>query len=240
MASRKGAAREPDEAIKVLEAKFDEQFKGFQKRLEAAPPSTELQQLAADFDAFKNIMQTALDALKIQVSSLTQLTDELDNRSRRKFLLFRGITEAKGEDLSSVIRGVVSTKLKIKIEESELKSCFRLGTPVPDKPRPILVKFVNHDTRSDIWRVKKELKGSAISIAEFLTTRRREIFKEARQVFGKTNSWTQDGNIFIKLSNGKKIRLSSLEQLRAQSADTLPTASRRDRSRVRQVRGDKK
>lgn len=238
MASKKGGAREQDDAVKVLEAKFDEQIKVFQKRLDAAPPSTELQQLVTDFDAFKNMMQTALEALKIQVSTLAQLTDELDNRSRRKFLLFRGIPEAKGENLPSTIQGVVSTKLKIKIEETELKSCFRLGSPLPDKPRPILVRFVNQDTRSDIWRAKKELKGSTISVAEFLTSKRREIFKEARQVFGKTNSWTQDGNIFIKLSDGKKVRLSSLEQLRAQSADKPP--GRRDRSRARQARADKK
>ena len=215
MSSTKNNTRAPEDPIKNLEVKFDDCMKSFEAKLNAAKPST-VQQLAAEFAQFKDAMISALQVLKDQVAILNQVTDDLDNRSRCKFLLFRGIAETE-DDLTSVICNVVIDKLKVSSQDfstNDIRSCYRVGS-VGDstRPRPILVKFANLPIRKRIWQSKKLLKGSSISIAEFLTARRRDLFKEARSVLGMQRCWTSEGTIYFKDDKGLKIRLTSMQQL---------------------------
>ena len=71
-----------EDAIRNLESKFDEGMKSFQARLDDRRP--DVSQLVEDFNQFKDFVKSALITLKSQVASLTELTDELDNRSRCK------------------------------------------------------------------------------------------------------------------------------------------------------------
>lgn len=219
MATRKNIpVVEVNDVIKGLEGSFEERMKAFEDRLTQSGPMLNLNQLAAEFQVFKKSFLSELELIKTQINSLIQITDEIDNRSRRKFLLFRGVDECPSEISSELVLGIIKSKLHIKnIHNSNIKSCFRLGN-IGDKSRPLLVKFDNNALRSDVWRAKKSLKGSSISISEFLTPRRREIFKEARSLYGMKSCWSQDGNIYLKLPQGEKIKLSSLSQLQEQKA----------------------
>ena len=205
----------PEDPIKSLEVKFDNCMKSFEAKLSAARPST-VQQLAAEFAQFRDTMVSALQVLKGQVAALNQITDDLDNRSRCKFLLFRGIAETE-DDLLPTICNIVTDKLKIPSQDfavNEIRSCYRVGSPGDSsKPRPVLVKFSKLSTRKKIWQSKKLLKGSSVSIAEFLTARRRNLFKEARSVLGMQRCWSSEGVIYVKDDKGVKIRLTSMQQL---------------------------
>lgn len=205
---------EVNDVIKDLECSFEQRMKAFEDRLNQSVPILNPNQLAVDFQVFKESFFSELEVIKTQINTLIQITDEIDSRSRRKFLLFRGVDESPSENATEVVTGIINSKLLLNnLHNNHIKSCFRLGNVRDKKPRPLLVKFDSLALRSDVWMAKKVLKGSSISISEFLTPRRREIFKEARSAFGMKSCWSHDGNIYLKLPQGEKIKLSSLSQL---------------------------
>ncbi|CAG4958054.1 unnamed protein product [Parnassius apollo] len=109
MAGRRNLEKtKPEDAVKTLEKKFEECMSSFQARLESSQPN--ITSLTNDFIMFKETMKTALEILKKQVQSLTLLTDDIDNRSRRKFLLIRGIEESDTENcIDTVVNLLVCT-----------------------------------------------------------------------------------------------------------------------------------
>ncbi|XP_048488308.1 uncharacterized protein LOC125491135 [Plutella xylostella] len=215
------ASPDPVAAINKLEAKMSQGLAAFDARLAATSTTTpSLDQLAADFRSFRECMLQALNVLRMQISAVAQVSDDLDNQGRRKFLLFRGVSESPDEGISTVVTAMCVEKLGLSdFKQSQIKQCFRLqsGSPTAtDRPRPILVRFSDRATRALVWDNKKVLKGTPVSVCEFLTARRRDIFLEARRRFGMRYCWTQDGNVFLKSPDGgHKIRLNSRQDLDA-------------------------
>ena len=87
-----------------------------------------------------------------------------------------------------------------------------------DKPRQIIVKFTNHNTKVKILKKRKDLKnkGSQIYINEDITKTRLgilQILKEqGKDLIHKT--WTIDGVIFARLKrdNNKVISFSTFRE----------------------------
>ena len=76
------------------------------------------------------------------------------------------------------------------------------------KPRPVIVKFAQYNTRQKVFKSKSKLKGKNISITENLTGYRMGVLNKAREKFGFKNVWTYDGRILYKDSNdGQKIEI---------------------------------
>lgn len=216
MASKKSNSKSGAESIKTLELKWEESMKEFQNRLDEAQANSNVCQLAEEFRCFKDTMLSALNDLKSQIASVVQITDDIDCRSRRKYILLRGVQEEDNEDPVSIATTLLSSQMKVtQMQSSHIKACYRLGQPnKKDHPRPLLIKFCDLSVRSSVWKNKKALKGTGISVAEFLTAKRREIFVAARKMYGMHSCWTQDGNIYLKLSNGCKMKLTSLDQVK--------------------------
>ncbi|XP_026733623.1 uncharacterized protein LOC113497968 [Trichoplusia ni] len=77
------------------------------------------------------------------------------------------------------------------------------------KPRPILLKLRDAEVRDRIWFEKTKLKGSGITLSEFLTKTRHDAFMMAREKFGISNCWTQRGEVFVLGADGTKRRVLS-------------------------------
>ena len=73
------------------------------------------------------------------------------------------------------------------------------------KFRPIIVKFSRYNVHDKVFKNKKKLKGKGYSITESLTAMRMKKLTEARNSFGFTNVWTQDGKILCKEDNRIKV-----------------------------------
>ena len=56
---------------------------------------------------------------------------------------------------------------------------------------------------SKVFYNKKMLKGSGVTITESLTKTRMDLLNEVQRIVGQGNSWTIDGNLFLK--KGKNI-----------------------------------
>lgn len=220
-------------AISSLERRFVDGLASFEARMAVAKPTpTNMEQLANEFAAFKLCMLQAVELLRAQMTAFSVQLDDIDNTGRRKFLCLLGINELPSEDLRSRVADLARQKLGLKdFSVDDIKSAYRLGkasTNTPARPRPILVKFASMAVRSQIWHSKKALKGSGITLTEFLTPRRRELFLEARRRHGIHSCWSLDGVVYMKLKDGERIRLDTLQQLDASGAKypvTAPPAS---------------
>lgn len=169
--------------------------------------------IADEFRTFRVLVLSILKMLRQQVSESLRSGDESEMRRRRKVIVFQGIPEVEKEDCKRVALDVINSKLGLGLSASSIKVCHRLGVHNKDHHRPILVRFTSVDTKASVWRAKTGLRGSKISMREFLTKTRQAIFAKARQHFGMRACWTQDGNIFLKSSDGRKHRVTCLEDL---------------------------
>lgn len=192
----------------------DTRLTEFEKSQQQAPSSnTTVKGLSADYMAFKALVWKTLGMLKTQLQLIVDNQDRLETHSRRKVLLLHGVPEENSEDLSKKILGMLHDRLKLtSVNTESIEACHRLGAK-KDKNRPVLIRFVSMQHRSEVWRAKTAFKGSNISISEFLTKSRQDIFAAARKHFGMRDCWTADGNIIVVLPDKSRKKVQSMSEL---------------------------
>lgn len=196
--------------------------------------SSELSQLKSDYKDFKELVWKTLSLLQRQIELLMAGYDKHESLSRRKILLFHGLQEENQEQLEDRIINVIHKHIKLpSIVHSDIQLCHRLGVK-GDKPRPILVRFSVLKCRHQVWTSKSHLKGSGVTLSEFLTKPRQEVFVAARKHFGVSHCWTADGHIVVLLpdKNRKKIvTMSELLPLIEKYPEQKPQETKQIRSR---------
>lgn len=207
--------------------KFNKQMDDFRNQLKsistvATSSSAPTSKLAEDFEAFRTFVLGSLQALQAQVTLLSKISDEQEMRSRRKMLLFHGITEHNEDKPTEEVLKVISNHLHLPdVGEEAIRHCQRLGKKVPNsKARPILVKFGDSFVKENIWRAKTSLKGTGVTISEFLTKGRHSTFMMARNRFGMSKCWTKNGFIYVLNTDGSRHRIVTLAEL-----NKIPTES---------------
>ncbi|XP_039749168.1 uncharacterized protein LOC120636989 [Pararge aegeria] len=196
---------------------FNATMAEFQKELKGAIPATSpSSNINSQFVAFRSFVMTALENLQLQVELLARQQDELEMRSRRKILLVHGIAEGDKEDPSVSVCHILSQHLKLsKLSAESFSRCHRLGGAGGDRPRAVLIKFRDWSLRDTVWSAKTKLKGTGVTLSEFLIKSRHKTFLAARQRFGVAKCWTRDGNIVVLDSDGKRHRITSMSELNA-------------------------
>lgn len=203
----------------------------------SGPPQPTLSSLSSEFELFREFVLATLKNLELQVSVLISECDDMEMRSRRAMLLLHGVPESKDESPAESILKVASQHLAVvKLCEADIVRASRLGKTRTDKPRPLLIKFRSESQRDSLWAAKSGLKGSGVTVSEFLTKLRHKVFVAARERLGVAKCWTSAGRILALDNDGRRHRVSSMadvEQLFASSsgstsASTGTTTSRRD------------
>ncbi|XP_047022489.1 uncharacterized protein LOC124631897 [Helicoverpa zea] len=215
---------------------FQERMSNFEAQLQRNPgTSGGTDSLAADYNAFKKFVLDALSCLQQQMKALARELDNVEMRGRRKMVLLHGVAEQAKEDTAQVVAEVVRSHLELAdFSVSEVRRCHRMGRPTgASKPRPILCKLRDVSVRDSIWFAKMKLKGTGITISEFLTRSRHQLFMSARDKFGVNNCWTKQGHIYVVGSDGSRHRVGTLddivrlEQIKEKSCPvaTIPSSS---------------
>jgi hypothetical protein len=172
--------------------------------------------LLADYLAFKSMVWKTLGMLEAQLQLIVDNQDRLETHSRRKVLLFHGVAEVKDEDLLQTTLHTVNSCMKVSSTTSDsIEVCHRLRVKRDCKNRPVLVRFAGVQSRSAVWKAKTALKGSDISISEFLTKSRQEVFTAARGYFGRSQCWSTDGSIYILLADKSRAKVHTMSELKA-------------------------
>lgn len=187
--------------------------------------------VSEEFRAFRELMFTMLGLLREQINECARVLDAIETRHRRKALVFLGLPEAIKEDCAETMLSILNQRMGLKdVTASNIRTCHRIGAPSKDRRRPVLVWFSTVEVRAAVWRAKTALKGSGFTVREFLTRTRQTAFSKARQHFGMSACWTQDGTIVIKPSDNSRQKITSpveLEPLMAKypKATSSPKAS---------------
>ena len=185
----------------------------------------EVKLMQSRYDAMSNEMEGLKKGIqevsKLRGTSEKQLTkvqtamDNIEQYSRRNCLIFNRIQEQEEshENTDLIVVDICHKNLGVNLSRGDLDRTHRLGRKrsSTDKPRPIIVKFVNYHDRDDVFKSKR-IKGSSISIMENLTSRRVSLLEEVKEKVGFRNSWSLDGKI-VALLKGKKHIITSRADL---------------------------
>ncbi|XP_047543322.1 uncharacterized protein LOC125075655 [Vanessa atalanta] len=189
-------------SIAQLTEHFNSKMAEFQQNLNSnMPAASPTSNIVSQFNAFRSFVLTALEGLQLQVELLSKKCDQIEMRSRRKMLLVHGVPEANKENLSATVSQLLSKHLKLpELSADSISRCHRLGSSVTEKPRVILIKFQDPIMRNKVWYAKTSLKNTGVTLSEFLTKERHDVFVAARQRLGINKCWTRDGNIATSFS----------------------------------------
>ena len=206
--------------LKDLERKVAEihesQIKGG-KQLEKVNES--IQAINNKFVKFENEIKKKdeeIADLKKDVRNLTgklcDVNNQLDRQeqySTRNCLLLHGVDKTDHEVTDDIIIKTIKDKMDVEITPKSIDRTHRLGKKQQNtgRPRPIIVEFSTYNTRHEIFRNKKVLKGKRVSITESLTQKRVELLKKAREEHGFKSVWTQDGKILFVDNVDNKIKV---------------------------------
>lgn len=181
---------------------------------------------------FREIIFGILSLLRQQIRECAKNVDDLDTRNRRKALIVSGVPEKDKEDCTQLILKIINEKIGINnLTKSSIKVCHRLGTASEQRHRPILVRFESMDVKLAVWKAKTKLRGSSMSLKEFLTRTRQAVFSKSRLHFGMRSVWTHNGVIVIKAPCGSSHRITTEEELSTLIAK-YPKVSGRSSSKI--------
>ena len=96
-------------------------------------------------------------------------------------------------------------KNKIKIQENEIPRVFRLGKPVPEKPRPMLITFTDKVSKISFLKKWKELKEINMWAQADMTLKQREKNRELIMECKRRNEAGEN----VKISRGKIVQRES-------------------------------
>lgn len=215
--------------VTELRDMFLKRMTDFEAELKKIPDtSSSSSNLAAEFAAFRTFITQALTSLQQQVEIIARNIDSMETRGRRGILLLHGVAEVHNEDTAQVVANIIKEHLKMgAISSADIKRCHRMGrSGASHKTRPILCKFRDLAVRNKVWFDKTKLKGSGVTVSEFLTKARHDLFMAARDKLGVPNCWTRDGTVYCLGRNGSRQRILTLSDLnRIDRKDTLTTAT---------------
>ncbi|XP_031768518.1 uncharacterized protein LOC116413443 [Galleria mellonella] len=204
-----------DEIVQLFQTRMGEVEKSIQQISDSSSKQQYLVTLTREYYDFKSLMWKAVGMLKAQVEMLTLGLDQHETASRRKVLLLHGISESPEENVKESVVKVLSERLKVTNKcISDISVCHRLGSKL-GKSRPILVRFLNYSSRSEVWNKKTLLKGTKTTVSEFLIKSRQHLFTEARKHFGVRNCWTAEGKVVILLPDHTRCKIEQMSELRS-------------------------
>lgn len=205
---------------------FEEELK---KKISPGSSDLTIGTLAQEYKLFQTFAMSAFSNLQNQMSVLSSECDNLETRSRRKMLLLHGVPEVKNENSVQVAVDTVSKRGMPGLNEEDIRRAHRLGRTSSSKPRPLVIKFCSLDLRDQVWFAKTKLKGSGVTMSEFLTRRRHNLFMECRERLGVAKCWTSQGRVVVLGGDGKRHTVhSSAELERVLEVSVAATKVRRE------------
>ena len=158
-------------------------------------------------EEIKNLKADVMN-LRIQINEQNHTLDKHEQYSRRNCLLLHGVAENNNESTDDVVMKTIREKMGEEIRDIDIDRTHRIGKAKSDgKSRPIIIKFARYNTRNKVFRKKKQLKGSGVSITESLTARRISQLKKAREEHEFKNVWSVDGRIMYLDKNDNKVKV---------------------------------
>ena len=160
-------------------------------------------------------------ALKEQIDQQAYEHEELIQYNRRSNLKIYNLPErlgagGRGETEQETALAVVKLcreELGCEMSERDISIAHRLKK-TDGKERSIIVKFVRRSDRNIVIRHRRALKGKSVVIADDLSPFFMKMFYDFKDIVGKKNVWSVEGQIFVKIRGRvSKVERFNKEQL---------------------------
>lgn len=158
-------------------------------------------------------LKTEINNLKRDNSENEGKIEKLEQYTRRNSLRIFGLKEERNENLQDKVLQFFKNQLQEEVKVEHVDRVHRVGKFKVESTRAIIIKFVSYQQRALVFRKKKMLKGSGVTVKEDLTVYRVGVLKAAEKKYGYRNVWTMDGRIFVSEDN-KILVISSFEDLK--------------------------
>ncbi len=205
--------------IESLQDRCTKLEKKIQEMLEEKESTLENQQLV--FDTVSNLRRDMYKNHDKNIM-LQSKVDQMEQARRETNIRVVGLPE---QDNSDTYIKISLVQLVGASEESakSIISTSRMGRMKDDKPRDLIVKFTDKESRDQFYslrkRTPKDNENRKVYINEDLTECRAKLFYDARQLVkrGKLfGTWTQSGNILVKVTeNSSPCAVASHRELRS-------------------------
>ena len=114
--------------------------------------------------------------------------------------------ESENEDTDVIVKEILNELLQEKFANVDIDRSHQIGTIKNIKQsRSIIIKFARYNIRNRVFKNKKKLRDTAISITESLTRKRMQMLTKARSEFLFKNVLTQVGKILVSDDNAIKV-----------------------------------
>lgn len=166
-----------------------------------------------------------------EIAELYELQDSLEQYTRKNSLEIHGIPENAYTTTEEVVLKLAEA-LNVPVNPHDIEISHKLKRK---SNKPIIVKFVSHKVKTNLYRARTKLKNVSVSslfpslsaagragsnriyLNENLTSYRRKIVNRANAMRNDgllLSVWTMDGKIYVKTSpEGRPTQINELEDL---------------------------
>ena len=178
-----------------------------------------LAKIEANEEARKSNTRDSLTRVRQRVQLQEFALDKLEQYTRRENVRIHGVPEprtAGGETEDTVIK--LAADIGVNINREDISVSHRLPGR-QGKPKPMIVKFVRRDTKTNLMKNKQKLKNVAarkgVYISDDLTPLRAKLVREMKNDAGIKSVWTTGGRINGVLNDRTetKVTIDSPEHL---------------------------
>lgn len=155
-------------------------------------------QLAAQREEIMAV-RTRVNSLEEENNQLRLSLDSQEQAHRNLNIRIFGMGAEDDENLRSKVLNLFKDKLKVNINNDDIKKCHRVTARVPnDKPPAVMVRFSDDAPRLSVLKNRKNLKNTPVQIKEDLTKLRLSLLTRAVQMFSVKSAWVLNGNVYVK------------------------------------------
>lgn len=149
-----------------------------------------------------------------KITTLEKKIEYMQQNVKIKNICIYGVNENKNKDLKQLLLEVINEKMQTEIAPEDIDMCYRIGEERAKgkKPRPVIVKFKNYDTKHFILRNCSKFKGSQLFVMEDLIKPRQELLREAQEKLKGSQVWSYNGTVYVKVEN-KNIKINGIQDI---------------------------
>ena len=169
-------------------------------------------------DAKVKTLVVCVQTLADENIKLHKKIDDLEMYSRKNCVRIFGVKEDKTDTDAAVKE--IAEKLEVPLAEKDLVVSHRVGEKSDTKPRSIIARITNYETRHKLIKESRNLGDiegfEQVSVNQELTKARAKVAYECRKIVKEGRAkvtFTWDGKIFIVDNNEEKHLVTAMDDL---------------------------
>lgn len=144
-----------------------------------------------------------------------RLANQNEQYSRKHNFKIMGLTENDNENTWKLVQDFLKTNINVEIDDREIIAAHRIPGK-RGKPRPIIVKLLNTNSKSKVMRKRSEIRkrGQGIKLVDDVTRPNSELITTLINHDDIASAWYFNGSVFGKLkSNERHVKFDIFDEI---------------------------